>query len=97
MGETKKLCYQSEQAAKVTGCTIQGVCGKPHEVAALQNLILYSLMGISQVAAEGRKVGISDGNVNVFTVKAAFSTLTNAGFGLMGPRYFNKKGLRTSS
>lgn len=37
-------------------------------------------MGLSQVAVEGRKVGGSDRDVNAFTVKAAFSTLTNVDF-----------------
>jgi len=74
------FCYQCEQTAKGTGCTIQGVCGKQPEVAALQDLLLYALMGLSQVAVEGRKAGISDNDVNVFTVKAAFSTLTNVDF-----------------
>jgi hydroxylamine reductase len=74
------FCYQCEQTAKGTGCTVQGVCGKSPEVAALQDLLLYSLMGLSQVAVEGRKVSISDNDVNVFTVKAAFSTLTNVDF-----------------
>ena len=74
------FCYQCEQTAKGTGCTIQGVCGKSPEVAALQDLLLYALMGLSQVAVEGRKVGVSDHEVNVFTVKAAFSTLTNVDF-----------------
>lgn len=74
------FCYQCEQTAKGTGCTVQGVCGKLPDVAALQDLLLYSLMGLSQVAVEGRKVGISDSGVNVFTVKAAFSTLTNVDF-----------------
>ena len=74
------FCYQCEQTAKGTGCTVQGVCGKLPEIAALQDLLLYSLMGLSQVAVEGRKVGVSDNDVNVFTVKAAFSTLTNVDF-----------------
>jgi hydroxylamine reductase len=74
------FCYQCEQTAKGTGCTIQGVCGKQPEVAALQDLLIYALMGLSQVAVEGRKVGVSDPDVNVFTVKAAFSTLTNVDF-----------------
>jgi hydroxylamine reductase len=74
------FCYQCEQTAKGTGCTVQGVCGKSPELAALQDLLLYSLMGLSQVAVEGRKVGVSDNDVNVFTVKAAFSTLTNVDF-----------------
>ena len=74
------FCYQCEQTAKGTGCTVLGVCGKQPEVAALQDLLLYTLMGLSQVAVEGRKVGVSDPDVNVFTVKAAFSTLTNVDF-----------------
>ena len=74
------FCYQCEQTAKGTGCTVLGVCGKQPDVAALQDLLIYALMGLSQVAVEGRKVGISDGDVNVFTVKAAFSTLTNVDF-----------------
>jgi hydroxylamine reductase len=74
------FCYQCEQTAKGTGCTIQGVCGKQPDVAALQDLLLYTLMGLSQVAVEGRKVGVSDADVNVFTVQAAFSTLTNVDF-----------------
>jgi hydroxylamine reductase len=74
------FCYQCEQAAKGEACTVLGVCGKQPDVAALQDLLIYSLQGLSQVAVEGRKKGVSDGEVNVFTVKAAFSTLTNVDF-----------------
>jgi hydroxylamine reductase len=74
------FCYQCEQTAKGTGCTVQGVCGKQPEVAALQDLLLYTLMGLSQVAVEGRKHGVTDSDVNVFTVQASFSTLTNVDF-----------------
>lgn len=74
------FCYQCEQTAKGTGCTVLGVCGKKPEVAALQDLLLYALMGLSQVAVAARKIGVLDNDVNVFTVKAAFSTLTNVDF-----------------
>ena len=74
------FCYQCEQTAKGTGCTIQGVCGKSPEVAALQDLLLYLLMGLSQVAVQGRKLGLSDDPANVFTAKAAFATVTNVEF-----------------
>jgi hydroxylamine reductase len=74
------FCYQCEQTAKGTACTVQGVCGKNPEVAALQDLLIYGLMGLSQVAAEGRKVGVTDRDVNIFTVKACFCTLTNVDF-----------------
>jgi len=74
------FCYQCEQTAKGVACTVQGVCGKNPEVAALQDLLIYSLQGLAQVAVAGRQVGLSDREVNVFTVKAAFSTLTNVDF-----------------
>jgi hydroxylamine reductase len=56
------------------------VCGKEPEVAALQDLLIYVLKGLSQYAVEGRKVGINDRDINVFTSKAVFSTLTNVDF-----------------
>lgn len=74
------FCYQCEQTAQGTGCTIQGVCGKQPDVAALQDLLLYTLMGLSAVAAEGRRVGVSNPDANLFTVQAAFATLTNVDF-----------------
>jgi len=74
------FCYQCEQAAKGEGCTNIGVCGKQPDVAALQDLLIYMLEGLSLYAVEGRKVGISDNEVNVFTNKATFSTLTNVDF-----------------
>jgi hydroxylamine reductase len=45
-----------------------GGCGKSPDVAALQDLLLYMLMGWLQVAAVERKFGISDNEANVFTV-----------------------------
>ncbi|VBB41395.1 Hydroxylamine reductase [uncultured Desulfatiglans sp.] len=74
------FCYQCEQAAKGEGCTKIGVCGKQPEVAALQDLLIYALKGLSQVAVEGRKVGVVDRDVDVFTCEATFSTLTNVDF-----------------
>jgi hydroxylamine reductase len=74
------FCYQCEQTAKGEGCTVQGVCGKNPEVAALQDLLVNALIGLSQVAVEGRKVGVSDKEVDVFTLQATFSTLTNVDF-----------------
>ena len=74
------FCYQCEQTAGGTGCTRFGVCGKSPEVAALQDLLVYALKGLSTVAAEARRHGISDGEANRFTCEAAFSTLTNVNF-----------------
>ncbi len=74
------FCYQCEQTAGGTGCTRFGVCGKSPEVAALQDLLVYALKGLSAVAVMARRQGISDGEVNRFTCEAAFSTLTNVNF-----------------
>ena len=74
------FCYQCEQTAKGEGCTKIGVCGKQPEVAVLQDLLIYGLRGLALYAVEGRKVGIIDHEVNVFTCEATFSTLTNVDF-----------------
>jgi hydroxylamine reductase len=74
------FCYQCEQTAKGEGCTKIGVCGKQPDVATLQDLLVHALKGLALYAVEGRKVGVNDHDVNVFTVKAAFSTLTNVNF-----------------
>jgi len=74
------FCYQCEQTAQGTGCTKIGVCGKQPDVAALQDLLVYAMKGLSQYAVEARKAGIIDNAMNVFTVKALFSTLTNVDF-----------------
>ncbi len=74
------FCFQCEQTAKGEGCTKIGVCGKKPEVAALQDLLIYAVKGLSLVAVEGRKVRINDDEVNKFTCEAIFSTLTNVDF-----------------
>ncbi len=74
------FCYQCEQAAKGEGCTRIGVCGKQPDVAALQDLLIHALKGLSLYAVEGRKVGVEDHEADVFTCQALFSTLTNVNF-----------------
>jgi hydroxylamine reductase len=74
------FCNQCEQTAKGEGCTKAGVCGKPQDVATLQDLLVYAVVGLSIAASEARRKGIDDHDVDVFTVKALFSTLTNVNF-----------------
>jgi len=74
------FCYQCEQTAKGEACTKGGVCGKPHDVASLQDLLIHALIGLSTAATEAGKRGIVDRETDVFTVKALFSTLTNVNF-----------------
>jgi len=74
------FCFQCEQTAKGEGCTKVGVCGKQPETAALQDLLVYAVKGLSLYAAEGRKVGVTDDRIDHFTCGAIFSTLTNVDF-----------------
>lgn len=74
------FCYQCEQTLGGKGCTRKGVCGKTADVASLQDLLIYSLEGLSICAVAGRKVGVNDNDVNRFTCMALFSTLTNVDF-----------------
>lgn len=80
LGETQMLCYQCEQTGKNGECVKTGACGKNPDVAALQDLLIYAVTGLSLLAVEGRKVGITDDEVNSFTCQAVFSTLTNVDF-----------------
>lgn len=74
------FCNQCEQAAKGVGCTKVGVCGKQESTAALQDLLIHACQGLGLMAVEGRKVGVVDSQVNVFTCEAVFTTLTNVNF-----------------
>lgn len=74
------FCWQCEQTAQGTGCTTAGVCGKTHETAIMQDLLVYATKGLAQVAHAARKVGIEDTQVNHFTLEALFSTVTNVNF-----------------
>ena len=74
------FCYQCEQVAKGTSCTRQGACGKDVQTAALQDLLVYAVKDISRYAHRAGQLGAWDRDVDVFVVKALFSTLTNVNF-----------------
>lgn len=74
------FCHQCEQASKGTGCTVVGVCGKQPDVAALQDLLVYALKGVSYWADMGREVGVRNEEVDRFTIDALFTTVTNVDF-----------------
>ncbi len=74
------FCYQCEQTAKGTGCTVKGVCGKDPETAALQDALNYLTQGIGMYAHRARQLGATDDTVNQFTIEALFTTVTNVNF-----------------
>lgn len=75
------FCYQCEQTAGGKGCTKVGVCGKSPEIAALQDLLLYQVKGISCYANELIKKGNKiDKDIVSFVENSLFTTLTNVNF-----------------
>lgn len=74
------FCYQCQETAKNTGCTIKGVCGKNEEVANLQDLLIYSCKGISEVVVKGKLQVENLSDVNHQVLKSLFTTITNANF-----------------
>jgi hydroxylamine reductase len=73
-------CYQCEQTSQGKGCTVTGVCGKDSTVATLQDAIVYGLKGIAMYAHRARNLGAIDKEIDIFVVKALFTTITNVNF-----------------
>jgi len=74
------FCYQCEQTAKGTGCTVHGVCGKDPETSALQDLLVHVVIGIGMYANRARVMGAKDREVDMFVIEALFTTVTNVDF-----------------
>ncbi|MCF7792504.1 MAG: hydroxylamine reductase [Candidatus Cloacimonetes bacterium] len=79
------FCYQCQEALGNKGCTVNGVCGKPADVANLQDLLIYALKGLvifrSTASLEVRKQYADTCNeLDDFIVGMLFSTITNANF-----------------
>ena len=79
--EYPMFCYQCEQTVGGKGCTKMGVCGKTPEIAALQDLLIYQIKGISCYAKELVEKGENvDKDIVSFIENSLFTTLTNVNF-----------------
>lgn len=83
------FCFQCQETARNKGCTVKGVCGKPADVAELQDLLVSMLKVISNL-----NLKLAEKNVNVdvcvdrFITESLFMTITNANFDK--ERFFNR-------
>ncbi|MCD6441784.1 MAG: hydroxylamine reductase [Candidatus Marinimicrobia bacterium] len=71
------FCFQCQETAKNSGCTLRGVCGKRESTSNLQDLLIYVLKGISSVA---EAAGDTDPKTGLFIAQSLFTTITNANF-----------------
>ena len=72
------FCFQCQETAKNTGCTVRGVCGKQEDLANLQDLMIYTLRGISIYGEKAKELGIVDREAGLFIAQGLFATITNA-------------------
>nr|WP_295285856.1 hydroxylamine reductase [uncultured Blautia sp.] len=79
--ENKMFCFQCQETAGCSGCTVSGVCGKKPDVAAMQDLLVYVTKGLSAVTTKLRTEGKEiQADVNYQIVVNLFTTITNANF-----------------
>lgn len=74
------FCFQCQEAAKGTGCTKVGVCGKQDSTANLQDLLVYISRGVSLYAGIAREKSVATPKADKFVFEALFITITNANF-----------------
>jgi hydroxylamine reductase len=74
------FCYQCQETAGGKGCAVRGVCGKTEEVAKLQDLLIYTLKGISEIVVKGKLDVKTLGETNYEVLSSLFMTITNANF-----------------
>ncbi len=79
--ENKLFCFQCQETAGCTGCTKFGVCGKSPDLARMQDLLVYTTKGLSEVTTRLRKEGKEiSSKINHFITLNLFTTITNANF-----------------
>ncbi|MGL5777530.1 MAG: hydroxylamine reductase, partial [Cetobacterium sp.] len=74
------FCYQCQETAKNTGCTVRGVCGKVPVEAKIEDLLIYLSKGISVCSSKLRHLGLKDTAVDYYIINSLFTTITNANF-----------------
>jgi len=74
------FCYQCEQTVKGTGCKTFGNCGKDPETAALQDLLVHGIQGLSMYAHRARQLGVVDRALDTLVLEVLFTTVTNVNF-----------------
>lgn len=76
MNEPRMFCFQCQETAMGTGCTVKGVCGKLPELSNHMDMLLAMMRGIGTLADMLQcyeKAG-------AFITDALFATITNANF-----------------
>lgn len=76
------FCFQCQETAKGTGCTVRGVCGKMPETARWQDLLISVVRGIGTIADALNTANVDYDRIETgdYLMDALFTTITNANF-----------------
>ncbi|MDA3899308.1 MAG: hydroxylamine reductase [Spirochaetes bacterium] len=74
------FCFQCQETAKNSGCTIHGACGKKGPTANLQDLLISHLKGICELLTSSPASQPYDEKYGRFITESLFMTITNANF-----------------
>ena len=74
------FCYQCQETAKGSGCTLRGVCGKLPETSARMDLLLYATRGVAILNELLGEAGARRRDASHQIIDALFTTITNANF-----------------
>jgi hydroxylamine reductase len=88
------FCYQCQETAQGTGCTLKGVCGKTSEVANLEDLLLYVTRGVAVYNKLLRQQQKASTQADKYIYDSLFVTITNANFDAADIRRRIGEGLR---
>jgi hydroxylamine reductase len=74
------FCFQCQETAGNKGCTVRGVCGKLEKTANLQDLLIFTLKGLSIWDRKARELGVQEKGTGLYIARGLFTTITNANF-----------------
>ncbi len=82
------FCYQCQEAMGNKGCTKVGMCGKTADLAALQDLMIYTVKGLSVLGLKADEIDYTMEGLDRIIIDSLFMTITNANFDK--ERFFDK-------
>lgn len=74
------FCFQCQEAAKNTACTVSGVCGKSPSLASSMDIYKESLKGLALVNTQAKAEGLDTTEVDNEIINGLFKLITNANF-----------------
>lgn len=72
------FCFQCQEAARGSGCTVRGTCGKTPALAAVLDLLVFTAKGVSLMAEAARGRLPESAEADTYVVDALFMSITNA-------------------